>query len=163
VFKRVTKPKAAFSTFVEVSFSRLCNLRTFLRDRDQCNAKLCCLTWFVDLVQYVTYQLTNSGWVIHSLVLCHAIRELRYHLYKCKLHNGSPNEVKVSTPIPLLMVRIFPLDIFICPTANACSFPSAITATTVSTGISTSVGMRAPFEVRPGHLNKVSGLDFLIT
>lgn len=53
--------------------------------------------------------------------------------------------------MPLLIDRISPLDIFICPTASAFSFPSAMTATTVSVGISPS--RRAPFDVSPGHLN----------
>src|SRR5437667_7473338 len=72
--------------------------------------------------------------------------------YNFNCHSGSPKCVSVSTPMPLLIERISPLDIFICPTARACSLPSAITATTVSNGISPSI--RAPFDVNPGHLYK---------
>jgi hypothetical protein len=70
--------------------------------------------------------------------------------YNFKCHNGSPSAVNVSTPIPLLIERMSALAIFINPTARAFSFPSAIIATIVLTGMSPSI--RATFDVSPGHL-----------
>lgn len=95
----------------------------------------------------------------HSVLLNlseHAVEYVCHYLdatipcYNFKCQRGSPKCVNTSTPIPLLTVFISSLDIFMSPIARACVFPSAITATTVPSGMPPSI--RAPFDVRPGHL-----------